>query len=188
VPAFGAPGVVWRPRPPENGKVTETIWARLAGKLLPIAWRDLRWHKAAPSPAVGTIMLVGYGGGYLRFKDVDAGGGAFFNEGEFAVTCPSDGPSPQVIRITLRPLTQEIDIVADMTVVGKTGQQFVALENLVRAELAAVKTMMDGLKTTLNAHVHTGVTAGTVSSGPPAATNTSSYTVGNVAATRLKAE
>lgn len=70
--------------------------------------------------------------------------------------------------------------------VGTGSAQFVALENLVKTELTNIKTMLDGLKTTLNAHTHSGVTAGGGVTGPLVTANASTYTVGEVKATQLK--
>jgi hypothetical protein len=71
--AFGAPGIVFRPRPPSphDGDVlaAESIAARLGGRDVPIAWRDLRLNRNYPAPKAGAVALVGYGGGFLSFKD-----------------------------------------------------------------------------------------------------------------------
>lgn len=75
---YASPGVVFRPRSPEtvNGAdgqsyslSTEALAARLGDNLVPLAWRDLRWNKAFPSPRPGTIAYCGYGGGFLCFDD-----------------------------------------------------------------------------------------------------------------------
>ena len=69
-PAFGAPGIVWRPRPPKDDSHAEAMALRTADGLEPFAWRDLRWHAAYPAPKEGTIALVGYGGGFHSIEDV----------------------------------------------------------------------------------------------------------------------
>jgi hypothetical protein len=78
--AFGAPGLVFRPRPPsdETGSDgqqyrvgTEALGARMGDELIPFTWRDLRFNKVYPSPKAGTVALVGYGGAFLSFDDVD---------------------------------------------------------------------------------------------------------------------
>jgi hypothetical protein len=71
--AWGAPGIVFRPRPPEKigtGMVgAEAVAARTGERLRPLAWRDLRFNRAFPAPKAGTVALVGYGGGFLSFDD-----------------------------------------------------------------------------------------------------------------------
>lgn len=78
--AFGAPGIVFRPRPPsdvtgtdgQSRKVSaEAIAVRSGGELIPFTWRDLRFNKVYPAPKDGTIALVGYGGAFLSFDDTD---------------------------------------------------------------------------------------------------------------------
>lgn len=79
--AFGAPGIVFRPRPP--GKTAgndgqqyevgaEAIAARMGDRMTPFTWRDLRFNKVFPAPKPGTVALVGYGGGFLSFDDTGA--------------------------------------------------------------------------------------------------------------------
>jgi hypothetical protein len=79
--AFGAPGIVFRPRPPSNVvgndgqryKVgAEALAARMGDRITPFTWRDLRFNKVFPAPKPGTIALVGYGGGFLSFDDTGA--------------------------------------------------------------------------------------------------------------------
>ena len=80
--AFGAPGIVFRPRPPEtvtgaDGQQyrvgAEAIGGRMSDRLTPFTWRDLRLNLAFPAPKEGTIALVGYGGAFLTFDDTPAG-------------------------------------------------------------------------------------------------------------------
>lgn len=80
--AFGAPGIVFRPRPPSNVTGTdgqqylvgaEAIAGRMSDRLTPFTWRDLRLNMAFPAPKEGTIALVGYGGAFLSFDDTPAG-------------------------------------------------------------------------------------------------------------------
>lgn len=81
--AYGAPGLVFRPRPPEevdtpDGKqrlTAEAMAARTADGLVPLAWRDLRFNRVFPNPKAGTVALVGYGGGFLAFDDTSADSG-----------------------------------------------------------------------------------------------------------------
>jgi hypothetical protein len=73
-PAYGAPGLVWRPRPPtsHDGEelAAEAVGARLGEGLFPLAWRDLRLNRRYPAPKPGTFALVGYGGGFVALDDV----------------------------------------------------------------------------------------------------------------------
>ncbi len=88
IEAYGAPGIVWRPRVAETvGKdrfVAEAFSARVAEGLVPLSWRDLRWHKAFPAPQPGTTAFVGYAGGSASWDDVDmdatSGSGAVKNQ------------------------------------------------------------------------------------------------------------
>lgn len=77
VEAYGALGLVVRPRPPEqigdNVLAAEGIGIRTPAGLLPVARRDLRLNRRFPAPGVGTVALVGYGGGYLSFDDAEGG-------------------------------------------------------------------------------------------------------------------
>jgi len=76
-PAYGAPGIVFRPRPPEEVETdagtellsAEAVAARVADTLIPVAWRDLRLNRRFVAPKAGTVALVGYGGGFLSFDD-----------------------------------------------------------------------------------------------------------------------
>lgn len=79
--AFGAPGLVFRPRPPSSETGTdgqiykigaEALGARMGDELIPFTWRDLRFNKVYPAPKPGTVALVGYGGAFLSFDDTDA--------------------------------------------------------------------------------------------------------------------
>jgi len=75
-PAYGAPALVWRPRPPSKADgyelSAEAVGARLGEGFVPLSWRDLRWNRRFPNPKEGTVALVGYGGGFLAFDDIDA--------------------------------------------------------------------------------------------------------------------
>lgn len=82
VAAFGAPGIVFRPRPPEDVAGSdgqnytvgaEALGVRQGDEIKPFTWRDLRINKVFPAPKPGTIALVGYGGAFLSFDDTDAG-------------------------------------------------------------------------------------------------------------------
>jgi len=73
--AYGAPGIVFRPRTPEtiDGEelYAEAFGVRTPGGGIPLAWRDLRFNRRFPNPKPGTVALVGYGGGFLSFDDAD---------------------------------------------------------------------------------------------------------------------
>lgn len=81
--AFGAPGIVFRPRAPEDvstpdGTATvgaESIAGRTGRGLVPLAWRDLRFNRVFPNPSPGTVALVGYGGGFLSLDDTSTDSG-----------------------------------------------------------------------------------------------------------------
>ena len=74
--AYGAPGIVFRPRAPETikGKKVgaEAQAARTPDGLVPLSWRDLRWNNAYPAPKEGSVAFVGYGGGFLALEDTSA--------------------------------------------------------------------------------------------------------------------
>lgn len=77
-PGFFGPGVVWRPRPPEDVGGGESVGAeavgfRLPDGLVPVGARDLRANRAFPAPKAGTWAVVHYGGGFLSFEDVTEG-------------------------------------------------------------------------------------------------------------------
>lgn len=81
--AFGAPGIVFRPRAPEQVSTpdgTETISAeayaaRMGDGMIPFAWRDLRLNRAFPAPKAGSCALVGYAGGFVSVEDqIEPGG------------------------------------------------------------------------------------------------------------------
>jgi len=73
VEAYGAPGIVFRPRPPEtvggDELSAEAMALRTGGGLVPVAWRDLRLNRRFSAPKPGSVALVGYGGGFLAFDD-----------------------------------------------------------------------------------------------------------------------
>jgi hypothetical protein len=81
--AYGAPGIVFRPRPPEDVSTpdgsqrlaAEAMAARTGDGLVPMAWRDLRFNRVFPAPKPGTVALVGYGGGFLAFDDTAGNSG-----------------------------------------------------------------------------------------------------------------
>jgi len=75
--AYGAPGIVFRPRPPDasgDQLAAEAMAVRLGGKLTPVAWRDLRLNRRYPEPKAGSVALVGYGGAFLSFDDAASSG------------------------------------------------------------------------------------------------------------------
>jgi len=114
IEAYGAPGIVWRPRVPEeiNNETigTECEAVRVSDDLIPVSYRDLRWNRAFPSPKPGTIALVGYGGGFLSFDDVDGS-----TNGTIQVLyCPyafSGGVAGKCHSITLDPEEETVTIV-----------------------------------------------------------------------------
>lgn len=76
--AFGAPGIVFRPREPEtirtpNGEFYAEVGAEAMvarrGRLTPLAWRDLRLNLRFPAPKPGSVAMVGYGGGFVSLDD-----------------------------------------------------------------------------------------------------------------------
>jgi hypothetical protein len=115
--AYGGPGLVFRPRPPEDvdtddGTVevgAEAVGVRVGDELVPVAWRDLRWNRAFPSPKAGTVALVGYGGGFMSFDDTDTG------EGSIQVLyCPysfSSGVAQKAHAVILDPDEETITLV-----------------------------------------------------------------------------
>jgi hypothetical protein len=73
VEAYGALGIVARPRPPEkiDGEMmnAEGYGFRTLRGTIPLARRDLRLNRRFPNPKPGSVALVGYGGGFLSFDD-----------------------------------------------------------------------------------------------------------------------
>jgi hypothetical protein len=68
------------------------------------------------------------------------------------------------------------------------GAQFVALANLCDARFDAIESKINSMVTGINSHVHTGVTTGGGSSGPPAAPQGSISPGNSVAASKLKTD
>lgn len=68
---FSALGIIGRPLPPEGDLFAEALAVRTEDGLLPLAFRDLRLHRALnPSgtpttPREGQQVFVGYGGAFL---------------------------------------------------------------------------------------------------------------------------
>lgn len=111
--AYGAPGIVWRPRAPEeiDGETVgaEAVGLRVSDDVLPAGWRDLRWNRRFPSPKPGTVALVGYGGGFLSFDDAAAADGTIQ-----VLYCPyaySGGTPTKAHSIILDPEEESITIV-----------------------------------------------------------------------------
>lgn len=75
-PAYGALGVIARPRAPDTTGAAEAIAARGEDSLTPLAWRDLRLSKARGNLRDGATCLVGYGGGFVGTDDAGAGTGS----------------------------------------------------------------------------------------------------------------
>lgn len=85
------------------------------------------------------------------------------------------------------------DQAADQVLLGNTPAEFVALENLVKAELDALKSTIDTFIGVYNGHIH--VTSATIGVGPAlgviaptVASGTAHGTVGEVAAAEVKAK
>lgn len=73
--------------------------------------------------------------------------------------------------------------------VGANAAQFAALANLVLAELQSVKTDLDAVKSTFDAHVHTSsCTAGGATTLIPAVPIPTPHTPASVAASKVKVE
>lgn len=95
VEAYGAPGIVFRPRPPSTPSgssdelAAEAIALRTPDGVIPVAWRDLRLNRRFPNPKVGSVALVGYGGGFLSFDD--AADGSDTSQGALYVPYERDG-------------------------------------------------------------------------------------------------
>ncbi len=111
--AYGAPGIVWRPRPPEDidGERVgaEAVGLRMSDDVMPVAVRDLRWNRRFPSPKPGTVALVGCGGGFLSFDDADGGDGTIQ-----VMYCPyaySGGAPTKAHSILLDPEVESITVV-----------------------------------------------------------------------------
>ena len=75
--AYGALGIVVRPRTPEavetkDGTTTlqaESISYRSGDGMTPLAYRDLRLNRAFPAPKPGSVAMVGYAGGFVAIED-----------------------------------------------------------------------------------------------------------------------
>lgn len=113
IEAFGAPGIVWRPRVPEeiDGETVgaELVALRASDSLLPASVRDLRWNRAFPAPKPGTVALVGYGGGFFSQDDTDSGDGTVQ-----VIYCPyafSGGVATKAHSIIVDPDEESITIV-----------------------------------------------------------------------------
>ena len=65
---------------------------------------------------------------------------------------------------------------------------YVALAQLVKDEITALRNTVDSLVTTFNAHVHPGVTSGPASTAPTVTPGTPPAAVGDVAAEKVKAD
>lgn len=68
------------------------------------------------------------------------------------------------------------------------GTQYVALANLCDSRFSAIESKINAMVTAINSHVHTGVTTGGGSSGPPAAPQPSLSSGNSVAASKLKTD
>jgi len=115
--AYGGPGLVFRPRAPEQVETpdgtqeigAEAMCARIGDSMVPLAWRDLRFNRVFPSPGEGTVALVGYGGAFLAMDDTDSREG---NRTTFY--CPysfSGGVAGKAHAIIMDPVEESITIV-----------------------------------------------------------------------------
>jgi hypothetical protein len=68
------------------------------------------------------------------------------------------------------------------------GAQFVALANLCDSRFNAIESKINSMVTAINSHIHTGVTTGGGSSGPPAAPQGALSSGSSVAASKVKAD
>jgi hypothetical protein len=112
--AFGALGIVARPRAPsdttdDSGKThkqvgAEAIAVRMGDRRTPFTWRDLRLNKVFPAPKEGTIALVGYGGAFLSFDDTAA------KESRVTLYVPYDNATKCHV-ITMDPAQKAIGII-----------------------------------------------------------------------------
>lgn len=92
---YGALGVVGRPLPPEGDAFAEALAVRTEDGLVPMAWRDLRIHRALnPSgtpttPREGQVMFAGYRGAFLSHSMTEGNTGS--KPGNVTVLyCPYD--------------------------------------------------------------------------------------------------
>jgi len=106
---FGALGVSARPLPPSTDSTldehAEVVCVRTSDGLVPIASRDVRLRMFGNAPNVGTVALVGYGGGYHSVAPVDNDD---LTKGSIqTIYCPydfdSDGVAQKAHVITLDP-------------------------------------------------------------------------------------
>jgi hypothetical protein len=109
---FQSLGVIGRPLPPDADLFAEALAVRTEDGLLPIAFRDLRLHRAvnpsgsATTPREGQTMFVGYGGAFLSHSMTAAPTGS--KRGNvLTLYCPhafdADGVPQKAHAITLDP-------------------------------------------------------------------------------------
>ena len=143
---FGAMGIIGRPLPPETigGQDfhLEVVCLRETTGLTPIAARDLRLRMPPGAPEVGTVALVGYGGGFHSLSAVDGGVGGTIH----VLYCPydfdSEGVAQKAHSITLDPSSgnESIAIVhaegaaitltnTEITVKSPDGTSFIAIKD-----------------------------------------------------------
>jgi uncharacterized Zn-binding protein involved in type VI secretion len=75
-PAYGALGVISRPRPPSSAGAAEALAARTDDGLVAGPIRDLRISKARGNVREGGTSLAGYGGAFVAIDDAPSGGGS----------------------------------------------------------------------------------------------------------------
>lgn len=201
VEAYGAPGIVFRPRPKEtiDGEPlhAEAFGVRTPRGGVPLAWRDLRWHRRFPAPKPGSVAFVGYGGAFLAFDDADGDTSLATLYVPYARN--GAGVPTKAHSITIDPTQESIKILhgdgAEITLLQNKGIMAVSDNstwwemkpgtfNVQAAQIGLVGSVFIGNPTggaplSLSAelaahatwaatHAHSGVTTGPGASGPPA--------------------
>lgn len=150
---FGALGVLVRPRTaqPTNtatglrpAGAAETIVGRLANRLVPLAWRDLRLNQRAGALQEGDVVLAHYDGGMVHLR-ATAGGGT--QVVVYAPTLNGSGAVTKAHAITLDPQGNTVQIQhADGPAVFVYSDK-VVLKNAggnVYAEVGATEIVLNG--------------------------------------------
>ena len=115
-PLFGALGLVVWPRAevPTNAGTglrpagaAETVVGRIANRILPLAWRDLRLNARVPTLAEGDVCLVHYDGGTVHMRAAAGGGTQIV---VYAPTLNGSGVVTKAHAITLDPTGATIQI------------------------------------------------------------------------------
>lgn len=112
--AYGTLGLVFRPRPPDpsTGLAAEVMAVRSGdGKMVPLAWRDLRLNRRFPAPKPGSVALVGYGGGFLALDDSDPTAGAMTKATLYVPYAFSGGVAGKALVVALDPEQESISLI-----------------------------------------------------------------------------